>query len=66
MIARGGSGARRAAFRPGVEADVIDDAPSQNAWPSGVRVVACLACDVAFTSSGRQERMCPACRRRVS
>ena len=39
-----------------------DDGPG-NAWPAGPRTIACLWCDRAFSSSGRQERMCHVCRR---
>jgi hypothetical protein len=34
-----------------------------NDWPAGSRVLACLWCDRPFPSSGKQERMCQACRR---
>ena len=40
----------------------VDDA-NGNAWPAGPRTIACLWCDRTFLSSGRHERMCPACRR---
>jgi hypothetical protein len=36
---------------------------SINAWPGGLRTVRCLACESLFVSCGRQERLCPACRR---
>jgi hypothetical protein len=39
------------------------DAALGNAWPAGVRTIACLSCDRPFMSSGRQERMCQPCRR---
>lgn len=39
------------------------DAPARNAWPAGLRTMACLACDAPFPSSGRHERMCQSCRR---
>jgi hypothetical protein len=39
------------------------ESPLPNAWPMGVRTMGCLACDAPFVSSGRQERLCPSCRR---
>jgi hypothetical protein len=51
----------RAAVQVGEEEAVTT---SSNAWPSGERTIGCLACDRRFLSSGRHERLCPACRRR--
>ena len=45
-------------FKPGV------GGRRPNQWPAGTRATACLLCEQLFVSSGRQERMCPACRRR--
>jgi hypothetical protein len=45
--------------RPGPD----DEQPLANAWPGGLRTIACLWCNRPFASAGRQERMCPACRR---
>jgi hypothetical protein len=51
--------ALRRTFRPADE----DEVPLVNAWHSGQRSIKCLGCDRPFPSSGRQERMCPTCRR---
>lgn len=57
--ARGLRGASPRVFKP----IAVPDAPLINAWRTGLRTMDCLWCDRPFTSSGRQERMCPACRR---
>jgi hypothetical protein len=50
--------------KPGLFEGILDeDGPLINAWPGGFRTIACLWCDRPFASSGRQERMCQACRR---
>jgi hypothetical protein len=40
------------------------EGPLPNAWPTGLRIMECLACDARFVSSGRHERLCASCRRR--
>ena len=51
------------AARPLTRRDKNDETPSANAWPSGARTMRCLACESSFVSCGRQERLCPSCRR---
>jgi hypothetical protein len=46
-----------------IKPDPDDPAPLGNAWPGGARSIACLGCAREFPSAGRQERMCPACRK---
>jgi hypothetical protein len=43
----------------------LEDGPMTNAWAAGVRKLVCLGCERGFPSTGRHERMCPACRRRT-
>ncbi|HET7340400.1 MAG TPA: hypothetical protein VFL90_02980 [Methylomirabilota bacterium] len=53
---------RRVPPRPDEADDAVDDR-LVNDWPAGSRTLACLWCDRPFPSSGKQERMCAACRR---
>jgi hypothetical protein len=41
----------------------VEESPLRNAWPGGIRMIACLWCSRLFASAGRHERMCEPCRR---